>query len=104
MAGMLSCVGQTFAAESLTEQLTTGGSGAALDPQTQERGSQLYKQRCAACHESGGANRAPGGVMLRMMPAQSIYRSLTEGVMKDVVPDLSMTTAEWLPRYWRNDP
>lgn len=45
------------------------------------RAGEVYTQVCAACHDKG-LNRAPQRSMLALMPAESINRALTEGIMK----------------------
>lgn len=44
-------------------------------------GAAVYKQYCAACHDSG-AGRAPQPSFLQDMTPRTIHRSLTEGVMR----------------------
>ena len=45
-------------------------------------GAALYRQHCAACHDDPGTSRAPAGAALRQMNAESLYLSLTRGVMQ----------------------
>lgn len=51
-------------------------------------GEALYKERCAACHESA-AGRAPSMGALKQMTAQAVYAALTNGSMKAQVSGLS---------------
>ena len=44
-------------------------------------GGKVYAATCAGCHETGVA-RAPHPKMLQFMAPESIYRAMTEGVMK----------------------
>lgn len=44
-------------------------------------GAGVYRKICAACHETG-VDRAPHPATLSLMTPESVYRVLTEGVMK----------------------
>jgi polyvinyl alcohol dehydrogenase (cytochrome) len=44
-------------------------------------GGKVYAAGCASCHEQG-VSRAPHPKMLQFLAPESIYRALTEGVMK----------------------
>ncbi len=60
-----------------------GGIGA-----NHEIGLRVYKENCAGCH-SAGTGRAPQPSVLRSMRPATIYRSLTEGLMKPIAAGLS---------------
>jgi polyvinyl alcohol dehydrogenase (cytochrome) len=75
--------------KAIAERLFQPGPDAP-DAQAQAQGAQIYTALCARCHEDP-TTRAPGLTVLRMMAPESILRSLTSGVMRPVVPDLSDT-------------
>ncbi len=45
-------------------------------------GEELYKQRCAMCHERSSETRAPALAALRQMTTEAIVKSLESGLMK----------------------
>jgi mono/diheme cytochrome c family protein len=47
-------------------------------------GADVYKARCAACHDNPGATRAPSRDTLAKMPATRILRTLDFGLMMSV--------------------
>ncbi|MFN3231767.1 MAG: PQQ-binding-like beta-propeller repeat protein [Alphaproteobacteria bacterium] len=51
-------------------------------------GLQVYLDNCASCHE-GQAAKAPHRSMLNIMSPESVYRSMTEGVMVENAEHLS---------------
>lgn len=44
-------------------------------------GERVYREHCAACHDSGAA-RAPQPMLMQDMTPRAIHRALTEGVMR----------------------
>jgi len=52
------------------------------------RGAQVYRQRCASCHEAG-VGRAPQRVVIGFMTPRTIYEALTSGSMKAMSYGLS---------------
>ena len=46
-------------------------------------GSALYKDHCAACHDTSGATRAPAPAALHLMSPENIVRALESGAMKE---------------------
>jgi polyvinyl alcohol dehydrogenase (cytochrome) len=64
-------------------------------------GAGVYKNVCAACHD-GGVDRAPHPATLSLMTPESVYRVLTEGVMKTQAAALSdeqkLRVAEFITR------
>jgi polyvinyl alcohol dehydrogenase (cytochrome) len=46
-------------------------------------GADIYKQRCAMCHENSAETRAPAPSALRRMSPENIVRSLESGLMKE---------------------
>lgn len=61
---------------------------AAEDPQ----GAEIYKQRCAMCHERSSETRAPAPAALRQMSPQAIVKALESGLMKQ--QGASLTAAQ----------
>ena len=53
-----------------------------LGPREELPGAGLYAQHCADCH-NGSVYKAPHFHWLEMMPALSIYKSLTSGLMRE---------------------
>lgn len=51
-------------------------------------GAQIYKQRCAACHDAP-AQRVPSLDSIKKMSGEAIYTALTRGTMKTQAADLS---------------
>src|SRR5215469_3720635 len=51
-------------------------------------GAQIYKQRCAACHDAP-AERVPSLASIKKMSGEAIYTALTRGAMKTQAADLS---------------
>jgi polyvinyl alcohol dehydrogenase (cytochrome) len=51
-------------------------------------GAAIYKQRCASCHDAPAA-RVPSITTIKGMSAESIYMTLTRGVMKTQADGLS---------------
>jgi len=49
--------------------------------QIDERGAEVFKTMCAACHENV-SSRAPSPVMLGLMSPNGIVRALKDGVMR----------------------
>lgn len=60
----------------------------APDPRRVARGTAVYAERCASCHDAG-VNRAPPKVMLSMLAPRSIEATLSGGVMKAMAEGLS---------------
>lgn len=64
-------------------------------------GAGVYRKICAACHETG-VDRAPHPATLSLMTPESVYRVLTEGVMKAQAASLSenekLRVAEFVTR------
>lgn len=60
------------------------------DPAEGGQGGQIYLARCASCHDLG-LDRAPQRAVLALMSPQSIYRSLTQGVMAQQASELEDT-------------
>ncbi len=63
-----------------TDEFQTAGS--ALGPRDSLPGAALYADNCAACH-NGSVYKAPHFHWLEMMPAQSIHKALTSGIMRE---------------------
>ncbi|MCB2059598.1 MAG: PQQ-binding-like beta-propeller repeat protein [Novosphingobium sp.] len=76
-------------------------TGRALDPAKGPfaAGAQIYKTRCAGCHDAGGG-RTPQVMLLRDMAPRAIHRALTEGVMRaqgaSLSADQKVAVAEFL--------
>src|SRR5215471_21139673 len=51
-------------------------------------GAQIYKQRCAQCHDAP-AQRIPSLASIKKMSGEAIYTALTRGAMKTQAADLS---------------
>jgi len=64
-------------------------------------GGKVYAANCAGCHETGVA-RAPHPKMLQFMAPESIYRALTEGVMKPQAARLSDLEKKQVAEYLTN--
>src|SRR5579864_3227178 len=47
-------------------------------------GEALYKQRCASCHDAPNDTRFPAATTLRSMSPENIFRTLENGLMKEV--------------------
>jgi cytochrome c553 len=69
------CMLLAFCPKGLAAQ-TAGGS-----VQIDERGAEVFKTICAACHENV-TSRAPSPVMLGLMSPNGIVRALKDGVMR----------------------
>jgi polyvinyl alcohol dehydrogenase (cytochrome) len=54
----------------------------ALEP-ADPAGAAIYKEHCAACHDTSGATRAPAPAALRLMAPENIVSTLESGVMKE---------------------
>lgn len=54
-----------------------------------EPGAELYKQKCALCHEASATTRAPGPQALAALSPAHIVRSLESGLMKVQGAELS---------------
>ena len=71
------------------------------DPKQGGRGGRIYLQSCAACHDKG-LGRAPQRSLFVYMSPQSVYRTLTDGVMQIRAQGLSdadkVAVAEFLTR------
>lgn len=69
-------------------------------------GGRIYMRVCASCHERGVA-RAPQRAMLLLMSPESIYRALTQGVMRPQAAILSeedkVAVSEFLGGGYMND-
>src|SRR4051812_13240599 len=52
------------------------------DPAQGGRPGEIYLERCASCHDEG-VGRAPQRLLFAYMSPQSIYRAITQGLMKD---------------------
>src|SRR5215469_7862000 len=61
-------------------------------------GAQIYKQRCAACHDAP-ADRVPSLASIKKMSGEAIYTALTRGTMKTQAADLSSVEIFALIRY-----
>lgn len=74
-------------------------AGAAAHAQTPVSGEQLYRQRCAACHD-GGLAGAPGRDHIARKPQAYIVHTLTDGAMKPQAaglnPEQVAAVARWL--------
>ena len=77
--------------------------GDLLDATVALRGKKVYEKECADCHALGGkhgAGRAPQRLIIEQMPSDSIYRSMTTGVMqrqaKDLDDDAKRAVAQYL--------
>lgn len=69
-----------------------------LDPKEAGRGGQVYLEHCASCHDVG-VGHAPQRAALSMMSPFSIYKSLTSGVMADMVSQLSANDKKLVSEY-----
>src|SRR2546425_165913 len=65
-------------------------------------GEKVFKTTCAGCHEAG-VDRAPHPATLSLMTPESVYRTITSGVMKVQASGLTDTerrqVAEYLTRH-----
>ena len=59
-----------------------------LGPREEMPGAALYAEHCAACHE-GGVSRSPTLNFLELLTPQSVYASMTEGIMQPQSAHLS---------------
>ena len=59
---------------------------------------KMYQEECATCHE-GGVAKAPHRMFLEMMPTDTIYSSLTEGVMVSQAKNLSVESKKSLSEH-----
>jgi polyvinyl alcohol dehydrogenase (cytochrome) len=59
-----------------------------LTPLLAEDGAAIYKQRCAACHDTPQA-RVPALSAIKAMSGEAIYQALTTGLMKTQAEGLS---------------
>ncbi|MGE0669123.1 MAG: PQQ-binding-like beta-propeller repeat protein [Sphingomonadales bacterium] len=64
-------------------------------------GGKLYAASCASCHETG-VSRAPHPRMLQFLSPDSIYRAMTEGVMKPQAAHLSDAEKRQVAEYLTN--
>ena len=55
-------------------------------------GAAIYRDKCAACHDSPAQSRAPATASFRMTSPENIVRALETGLMKD--QGLSLTAGE----------
>lgn len=64
-------------------------------------GNDLYSGRCAACHEAPAneAVRAPARSLLASQPPETIYRALTQGVMRIQAAGLSNAELQSVAEY-----
>ena len=69
------------------------GDFSEVDAATAGKGGEVYTGLCGACHEQG-LNRAPQRAMLSLMTPESIYRALTEGVMKEQADAAELTDGD----------
>lgn len=58
------------------------------DPAMGGRAGEIYLNHCSACHDRG-LDRAPQRAMFTLMSPQSVYRSLSEGLMRTQAQQLS---------------
>lgn len=82
---MLALASTPLRAESLLEAVN---GSPALIGESFEIGQRVFKANCAGCHE-GSTSRAPQPAVLRNMRPETIYRAITEGVMKPMAASLS---------------
>src|ERR1051325_4612324 len=61
-------------------------------------GEEVFKQRCAGCHEANNP-RIPRVEVLHRMPAASILRTLNWGVMGNVAYTMSIAEREAVASY-----
>src|SRR5690348_12539039 len=61
-------------------------------------GEQVFKQRCAGCHEANNP-RIPRVEVLHRMPAASILRTLNWGVMGNVAYTMTIAEREAVASY-----
>ncbi|HZQ55383.1 MAG TPA: PQQ-binding-like beta-propeller repeat protein [Bryobacteraceae bacterium] len=61
-------------------------------------GAAIYKERCAACHDSPGP-RVPSLSTIKAMSGEAIYEALTRGIMKSQAAGLSTIELLALIRY-----
>src|SRR5579859_45173 len=73
--------GGTKAAEQSASEHFGGQAFDIPDPTQGGRGGQIYLENCAACHDKG-LGRAPQRSLFVYMSPQSVYRTLTDGMMK----------------------
>ena len=74
------------------------GGGAAVHAATAS-GEDVYKSRCAACHDNPGATRAPSRDTLAKMPSTRIMRTLDFGLMMGVAYPLKRDEREAVAKY-----
>ena len=66
-------------------------------------GAALYARHCLACH-AGQVYKAPHTSWLEMMPARTIYRAMTEGLMQVQAAELSDTEKRQVVEYLLQEP
>src|SRR5262249_21301130 len=65
-----------------------------------QQGIDLYKQRCAICHDAKTSDRAPDHAALQRMSPQSIVRALETGSMRAIVgAELTPSERELIAEY-----
>lgn len=79
---------------------TKVGDWTGRDPAAEQGpGAQVYRDHCAACHDSG-ADRAPQRMNLSDMTPETIHRALSEGAMREqgalLSADRKLAVAEYL--------
>ena len=78
----LAMVGSMFTASMAAHAVTVENTpGVAAPREKFPEGARIYREQCAACHETG-AGRAPARVILSYMTPNAILAALTDGAMK----------------------
>ena len=55
----------------------------------QNQGQDIYRAKCAGCHDGDGSVRAPRRASLASMSPRAVLATLTQGTMREVAADLS---------------
>jgi polyvinyl alcohol dehydrogenase (cytochrome) len=64
----------------------------AFFPLHAQDGAELYRERCAACHDRSAETRAPAPAALRLMSPENVVHALESGLMKE--QGTSLTAAQ----------
>ena len=90
------------AGEDLAEIRARMNAAQSGDPE-QKPGAQVYRARCANCHE-GQAQKAPTKTFLAMMSPEAIYDSLSIGIMRPMAVGLTDAQMHHVSEYLSGSP
>jgi polyvinyl alcohol dehydrogenase (cytochrome) len=62
-------------------------------------GAALYREKCAACHDSPAQSRAPAASALKMMSPENVVRALETGLMREQGTSLSLAQKQSLAEF-----